>query len=171
MTLYLYTADSGITFEGPASTMPTKTKLECKVADLRQQFQTATENYTEAQATIEELQQERDEALESARQLEVALSEMSRVMEDRVHAEIEIMHHTLSTAHQREVETQADLISMLKDRLAWYEGNLLAGAGLNDPHSSRDSHGVHLSSYSVATDVNSEALHVVLTINRPTWAP
>ena len=89
--------------------MPTKAKLECKVADLRRQLQTATENYMEAQATIEELQQECDEALESARQLKVALSEMSRAMKDRVHAEIEIVRHTLSTAHQREVETQTKI--------------------------------------------------------------
>ena len=54
---------------------------------------------------------------------------MSRAMEKRVHEEIESVRHTLSTAHQREVDTQADLISMLKDKLAWYEGNLLAGPG------------------------------------------
>ena len=61
---------------------------------------------------------------------------------------------------------------MLIDRLTWYEGNLLVGAGLNDdPHLSHDLPGVHVSSYSVATDINSEASHVVSTINRPTPVP
>ena len=38
--------------------MPTKARLERKIADLRRELQTAMENCTEAQAAIEELQQE-----------------------------------------------------------------------------------------------------------------
>jgi len=104
--------------------------------------------------------------------LEVALSEMLRAMENRVHEEIESVRHTLSTANQREVDTQANLISMLKDKLAWYEGNLLEGPGqYNDPDPSRDSPSGHVSGYSVATGVNSKALLIVSTVNKPTPAP
>ena len=82
------------------------------------------------------------------------------------------MRHTMSVAHHREVDTQADLISMLKDKLALYEGIPLAGAGRNDdPYPSRDLPTVHDNSYSVATDVNSEASHVVSTELRPMPAP
>ena len=62
--------------------MPTKAELEHKIADICRQLQTATEKYTEAQSTKEELQEEvtsrqnaltdsvreRDEALELVRQ-------------------------------------------------------------------------------------------------------
>ena len=180
------TADSGITFGGPTSTMPTKAELERKVADLRRQLQTATEKEHEAQGTIYDLQQqiteqqirledalrERDAAMESATQLEVALSDLSREVDGRVLEGVENVRHAMSVAHQREVDTQADLISMLKDKLALYEGIPLAGAGRNDdPYPSRDLPTVHDNSYSVATDVNSEASHVVSTELRPTPAP
>jgi len=90
-------------------------------------------------------------------------------MENRVHEEIESVRHTLLTAHQREVDTQADLISMLKDKLARHEGNLLEGPGhYYDPDSSCDSPSGHVSGYSVATGVNSKASLVVLTNDKPT---
>ena len=180
------TADSGITFGGPTSTMPTKAELERKVADLRRQLQTATEKEHKAQGTIYDLQQqiteqqtrledalrERDAAMESATQLEVALSDLSREVDGRVLEGVENVRHAMSVAHQREVDTQADLISMLKDKLALYAGIPLAGAGRNDdPYQSRDLPTVHDNSYSVATDVNSKASHVVSTELRPTPAP
>ena len=95
MGLNTSTADSGITFGGPTSTMPTKAELEWKIANLRRQLQTATEKEHESQETIIELRQlvtqqettleetlrERDDTLG---QLEVRLSEMSSEIEFRV---------------------------------------------------------------------------------------
>jgi len=162
--------------------MPTKAELERKIADLRRQLQTATEKEHESQETIIELRQlvtqqettleetlrERDDAVG---QLEARLSEMSSEIEYRVQQEVENVRQTMVAAHQREVETQADLIGMLKDKLSMYEGNLsLASVGRNDdPRPSRDL--PHVSNYSVATDVDSEASLVVPTHYKPTPAP
>ena len=60
---------------------------------------------------------------------------MSHEIDSRVLQEVEHVCQEMLAAHQREVQTQANLIGMLKDKLVMYTDSPIAGVGRNDdPH-------------------------------------
>ena len=85
---------------------------------------------------------------------------MSRVIDRWVLQEVEHVRQEMLAAHQREVQTQADLIGMLKDKLAMHADSPIAGAGRNDdPHSLSNLFIGRTHEVSISTDVDSEATH------------
>ena len=159
--------------------MPTKAELERKLAALRQQLQEKEhteqelqEQLAQQQIQLEETRRERDDALEAVQQYEAALSDMSREIDSRVLQEVEHVRQEMLAAHQREVQTQADLIGMLKDKLVMYADSPIAGVGRNDdPHSLHDIFNGCTRGVSVATDVDSEASYDTTQYHKPIPAP
>jgi len=96
----------------------------------------------------------------------------SRETDRRVFQEVERVRQEMLAAHHREVQTQADPIGMLKDKLNVHDDYIMMGVGRNnDPHLPRDSSMGHLLGVSVATDIsNSKALRGVSSYT-PTPAP
>ena len=117
-------------------------------------------------------QRERDDALEAVQQHETALREMSREIDRWVLQEMEHVRQEMLAVHQREVQTQADLIGMLKDKLAMHADSPIAGAGRNDdPHSPSNLFIGRMREVSISTKVDSEASHEVTHCHNPIPAP
>lgn len=63
------------------------------------------------------------------------VSEMSREIDRRLFQEVETVRQEMLAAHFREIQNQADLIGMLKDKVDVYEEYAKVGVGRNDdPH-------------------------------------
>ena len=109
--------------------MPTKAELEQKIADLQaatekeRETQELHQQVTQQQTKLEDMLRECDEAVESAKHLEVALGEMSRATENRVLQEIESVRHAMSTAYQKEVDTQLHPLAYASRTLSKHEAN------------------------------------------------
>ena len=87
------------------------------------------EQLAQQQTQLEETRRECDDALEPVQQYEATLSDMSHEIDSRVLQEVEHVHQEMLAVHQREVQTQADLIGMLKDKLVMYADSPIAGVG------------------------------------------
>ena len=124
------------------------------------------------QIQLEETRQEREDTQEAVQQYETALSDMSHEIDTWVLQEVEHVRQEMLAAHQREVQTQADLIDMLKDKLVMYADSPIAGIGRNnDPHSLLDIFIGRTRRVSVANDIDSEASHDTTQYRKPIPAP
>jgi len=138
------------------------------VEEKEQTIQQLREQLTQQQTQLVDVQKECNEAQEAVQQYELTFNEMSRETDRQVFQEMERVHQEMLAAYHREVQTQADLIGMLKDKLNVHDDYIMTGVGRNnDPHPPSDSLMGHLLGVSVATDVSdSEALRGV-----PSYTP